>query len=190
MSIEAPTWKRHLRKGTVLLAGSSAMLLAAACGGTGEINPGPSATATAATPSAGESARPTSEQSTDPDLYCNDTLSHDDYPAAKGRVVADGRCDGDPEAPIGVYPDSRIEKGKSRAVVKTGAVLVAICKKDNGERIQNVALEASRTWIKVDLGKAYEADENDGLIEKKSDGNEAYIAATWANGADEVKEDC
>lgn len=167
------------------------MLLAAACGGSGEVTPSPSQTAAAsASPSPEGLATPTIGETTDSDRYCNATLSHDDYPAEEGTVVADGRCDGDPEAPIGIYPNPRLESGEAVAIVKTGAVLVALCKDDSGERIQNVALEASRMWVKVDLKKAYAEEENEGLIGKKSDGDEGYIAATWVNGANTVKEDC
>lgn len=91
---------------------------------------------------------------------------------AARKVIVDGRCDPDPDAPVGAYPSARQAVGRSVAQLRNGTLVSGECTVD-GQEISNQAGASSKLWIRFGIeGKA----------------GAAYIPAIWVQGEQSLKQ--
>lgn len=114
----------------------------------------------------------------DSGLVCGQELS-----ATPAHVVVDGRCDSQPDKPVGIYAEP-IQSSQALARAATGAQLPASCRV-SGQYIRDADQQGTIWWVRVDLGRALAA--KDGRVSvipgiTLGGGDAAYIPDIWVDG--------
>jgi hypothetical protein len=145
-----PGERWYLRGGRALVVGALTLKLLTACSSDDSpagVTPS-GAPSAAALPSA--EAPPSPDESKPSDIVCawdnkdgkrQPFISHEPL-----TVRVDGRCDGDPEAPIGIYPQAS-QTGDSVDRVVTGESFIVQCVIADGGYIQDLQERGSKDWL-------------------------------------------
>lgn len=125
-----------------------------------------------------DSIRPTAATAAEPSVSAAllgepcDTAPIEELPS---RVaIVDGRCDADPGAPVGVYPEPH-QTGEAVSRVFHGDVLSVACETD-GERLQNQNKTANDEWLYVEAVERANPDDLDSADKQFSPG---YVPGVW-----------
>lgn len=124
-----------------------------------------------------ENIEPSETQPTAQEMVCDDELE-----SKRGTVIVDGRCDADPNAPVGVYGEPSQQTDALAAAI-TGTVLRAECL-EGGDLIVDASGDGSKKWVKFDFGAAY--SDLDILAQNVGGGDYAYIPEAWVDGEERL----
>ena len=89
---------------------------------------------------------------------------------AKNQAIVDGRCDNDPDAPVGAYIRA-VQTGRAVQRLSTGDVISNICRAETTVPLKDKDGHASSTWVGFDAAA----------------GNRAYVPAIWTQGEEGAK---